>query len=434
MLTRLFRQSDIPREYRANFLHLYLDMGWFGILSGSAVNFLAIYAARLGASALQIGMIGAASAVVNLLIAIPAGRWVEKRNTGQAVFWSSVFYRLGYALWIPLPWLFNAQGQIWALIVLTFLMAVPLTPLGVGFNALFAEAVPSDYRAHVAGVRNVVLSVAYIVSSLISGYILESVAFPTGYQIVFGIGSFGAAMSTVHLFYVRPLKQDRAPLRPDPSTSLPLRGLRRTSPEPDPAQGSESARGPCAKPSALRLDILRSPFRKTLAVLLFFHLAHYIVTPIYPLYNVNVLQLNDDHIGIGTALFYLTVLVGSARLNQAVGRMGHRRVTGWGMIGMALYPFILGLSHQVWQYYLVSLIGGFTWGMAGGAYANYLLERIPNHDRPAHLAWYTMALNAAILVSSFLGPFFADSLGLVAALMLFALMRVLAGLTVLRWG
>jgi len=55
VLTRLFRQSNIPREYRANFLHLYLDIGWFGIVSGSAINFLNIYAARLGASALQIG-------------------------------------------------------------------------------------------------------------------------------------------------------------------------------------------------------------------------------------------------------------------------------------------------------------------------------------------------------------------------------------------
>ena len=174
---------------------------------------------RLGASALQIGLIGAASAVVNLLIAIPAGRWVEKRNTGLAVFWSSVFYRLGYALWIPLPWLFNAQGQIWALIVLTFLMAIPLTPLGVGFNALFAEAVPSEYRAQVAGIRNVVLSVAFIASSLVSGTLLELVAFPTGYQIVFGIGFFGAAMSSLHLYFIRPLKKDRAPLPPDLSSS-----------------------------------------------------------------------------------------------------------------------------------------------------------------------------------------------------------------------
>jgi MFS family permease len=417
MLTRLFRQSDVPREYRANFLHLYMDIGWFGILSGSAINFLAIYAARLGASALQIGMIGAASAVVNLFIAIPAGRWVAKRNTGLAVFWSSVFYRLGYALWIPLPWLFNSQGQIWALIVLTFLMAVPLTPLGVGFNALFAEAVPSEYRAHVAGMRNVVLSVAYMASSLVSGYILKSVAFPAGYQIVFGIGFLGAAMSSLHLFYVRPLKKDRVPFPP--------------APLPDPDKEIESPRGFA---SSLRLDILRGPFRKVMAVMLFFHLSHYIASPIYPLYNVNVLHLSDDHIGIGTALFYLTVLIGSTRLNQAVGRMGHRRVTGWGMIGMALYPFVLGLSHQVWQYYVVSLIGGLTWGLAGGAYANYLLEQIPDHDRPAHLAWYNIALNAAILASSFAGPFFADSLGLVYALMLFALMRVAAGYIVLRWG
>ncbi len=417
MLSRLFRQSDIPREYRANFLHLYLDIGWFGILSGSAVNFLTIYAARLGASALQIGLIGAASAVVNLLIAIPSGNWVAKRNTGLAVFWSSVFYRLGYALWIPLPWLFDAQGQIWALIIVTFLMAIPLTPLGVGFNALFAEAVPSEYRAHVAGVRNIVLSVAFIASSLLSGYVLESAAFPAGYQIVFGIGFIGAAMSSLHLYFVRPLEKDRAPLPSDPL--------------PASAQRTDSPRGLL---SSLRLDVLRGPFGKVVVVMLFFHLAHYIAAPIYPLFNVNVLRLSDDNLGIGTALFYLTVLIGSTQLNRAVGRMGHRRVTGWGMIGMALYPFILGLSQTVWHFYLVSLIGGFTWGLAGGAYANYLLEEIPSHDRPAYLAWYNIALNAAILASSFLGPLIANSFGLVAALMLFAVMRVLAGMTILRRG
>lgn len=420
MLSRLFHQSSVPREYRSNFFHLYLDIGWFGILSGSSINFLAVYAARLGASALQIGLIGAASAVVSLLIAIPSAQWVSRRNTGQAVFWSSVFYRLGYALWIPLPWLFGAQAQVWAIIVVTLLMAIPLTPLGVGFNALFAEAVPSQYRAHVAGVRNIVLSVAFMASSLLSGYILESVDFPTGYQIIFGIGFFGAAMSSLHLYFVRPLKKDRAPLPSDPPA--------------DSASQTESPRGVPAKPSSLRLDVLRGPFGKVVAVMLFFHLAHYIATPIYPLYNVNVLHLNDDHIGIGTALFYLTVLIGSTRLNRLVGRLGHRRVTGWGMIGMASYPFLLGLSQNVWHFYGVSLVGGVTWGLAGGAYANYLLERIPDHDRPAHLAWYNIALNAAVLASSFLGPLIADSVGLVAALMIFGGMRALAGVIVLRRG
>lgn len=392
-------------------------MGWFGILSGSAVNFLMVYAARLGASALQIGLIGAVSAGVNLLVAIPAGHWVAHRNTGLAVFWSSVFYRLGYALLIPLPWLFPAQGQIWALIVITFLMAIPLTPLGVGFNALFAEAVPAEYRAHVAGMRNMVFSVAYMFSSLASGYILNAIAFPSGYQVIFTIGFIGAAMSSYHLYHVRPLKRDRIP----PPT--------RSEPAPAPA-----ADLPPGLASSLRLDVLRGPFGKVMLIMFFFHFAHNITTPIYPLYNVNVLNLTDNNIGTGTALFYLTVLFGSMRLHQWVGRMEHRGVTGWGMIGMALYPFILGLSHNVWQYYLVSVLGGFTWGMAGGAYANYLLEKIPGNDRPAHLAWYNVVLNAAILAGSFLGPAIADISSLSIALMIFAGMRLLAGATVLRRG
>src|SRR5215213_1036763 len=128
MLTRLFQQSSIPNEYRSNFLHLYLDIGWFGILSGSAINFLNIYATRIGATGFQIGMIGAMSAIVNLFLAIPTGRWLQTQNTGKAIFWSSVYYRIGFVAFIFLPMLSNQMGQIWAIIIITFLMAIPLTP------------------------------------------------------------------------------------------------------------------------------------------------------------------------------------------------------------------------------------------------------------------------------------------------------------------
>jgi len=417
MLNRIFRQTDIPKKYHANFLNLYLDIGWFGILSGSSVNFLNVYAARLGATALQIGLIAAASAVVSLLIAIPSARWVENRNTNRAVFWSSVFYRLGYAVWIPLPLLTNPQMQIWALIAITFLMAIPLTPLGVGFNALFAESVPINYRAHVAGIRNVVFAFTYMASSLISGFILENTTFTFGYQIIFAIGFFGAAMSSLHLYFVRPIQDD--------STPLP------TPPEPAPTKKTES---PTGIKSALRLDIVRSPFLKVLILLFGFHFAHYVTNPLYALYNVNVLHLNDDHIGIGTALYYLTVFLGSMQLSKLVRRMGHKRVTGWGVMGMAAYPFMLSVSHTIWHFYIAAIIGGITWALAGGAYANYILEKIPPDDRPSHLAWYNMSLNAAILLSSFIGPAVGDSLGLVMALIIFGVMRAIAGFAILKWG
>ncbi|HZM20916.1 MAG TPA: MFS transporter [Anaerolineales bacterium] len=424
MLTKLFQQTDVPPEFRSNFLHLYLDIAWFGVLSGSAVNFLNIYAARIGATGFQIGLIGAMSAIVSLFLAIPSGGWLQTRNKGKAIFWTSVFYRIGFLFFIFLPWLFDAQGQIWAMIAITFLMAIPLTPLGVGFNALFAEAVPSEYRAHVAGIRNIMLSIAFMITSLISGTILDNSTFPLGYQIVFAIGAFGAGMSSVHLYFVRPLHTYSNP-------SARSDGTTQSSPQAFSIKATTSSRRIA---TTLRLDIWGTSFRRILLCMLAFHGTQYIAIPIFPLYYVNELHLKDDHIGIGTALFYLTVLIGSTQLRNFVHRSGNKNVTAWGVIGMAVYPFLLSMSSAVWHFYGISLFGGLVFALVNGAFANYMLEYIPANDRPPHLAWYNITLNAAVLLGSLGGPVIADLLGLSNSLILFAILRLLAGLAILKWG
>lgn len=411
MFTRFFRQSDIPQEYHPNFRHLYLDIAWLGVLSGSAINFLSIYAARLGASGLQIGLLGAMTGVVSLVLAIPSGRWIEKRHVGRAVFWSSIFFRLGYILWVPLPWLFNEQGQIWALIGLTFLMAIPMTPLGVGFNALFAEAVPSEYRAHVAGFRNVTFAVSFMLTSLVSGYILNNVHFPLGYQIIFLIGAIGAGISSYHIYHIRPLQPDA------PTTQ--------TQPQAVSVKKAEPRR---SLASHLRLDIWSTPFNKVLLVLLGYHLTQYLAAPLFSIYYVREIHLSDNQIGTGLALFYFSVLIGSTQLRRMAHRFGHKTSTGLGVAGMAFYPLAIALSHDVWHFYIACLIGGFIFSISSGSYANYLLEKIPANDRPPHLAWYNIILNGSILFGSLAGPFFAGQVGLAHALLVFAFLRFLAGL------
>jgi MFS family permease len=417
MRFNLFRQSDIPAQYRATFLHLYLDIAWFGVLSGTAVNFLNVYATRLGASGFQIGLLTAVGAVVNLFLAIPAGHWVNKRNTNKAVFWSSILFRLGYLFWIPLPWLFNEQGQVWALILLTFLMAIPLTPLGVGFNALFAEAVPEGYRARVAGTRNITFAIAYVLSSLLAGFLLKNIPFPQGYQIIFAIGAVGAALSSYHLYHVRSLPAE-SPAPPTP-------------PKPAATPQSDS---PSRKPSALRLDIWKTAFRAVLLGLFFFHFAQYIVTPLYPIAFVRQLNLNDAQIGNGTAFYYLSAMLASTQLSRIVSRFGNKRVTAFGAMGMASYPIMLAFANNVFHFYALSFLNGSIFALVNGAYANYMLERIPPDDRPPHLAWYTIMLNLAILTSTLLGPVVADLTGLATALILFGLTRALAGVVLLKWG
>ena len=417
-IRRFFNNPAIPQEYRLNFIHLYFDIAWFGILSGSAINFLNIYAARLGASGFQIGLLGAMPAVVSLILSIPAGNWLQTRRVGKAVFWTAVLSRLGYFLWIPLPWIFGNQGQIWSLVVITLAMGIPMCGLSLGFNALFAAAVPTEWRASVVGVRNVVQSLTFILASLGTGFILNHLPFPTGYQIVFGIGAFSAAMSTFHLYFIRPHAE------PAPKLNLNLM----ISSEED-----AKKRLPVWRAN-LRLDIWRTPYRKILLVLLGFHLAQYLALPLFALYTVNELHLSDANIGLGNALFYLTVLLGSTQFSRMEHKMGHHKITGWGVIGMSIYPIAMALSHTALHYYVLSIVGGFVWAAVAGAYANYLLERIPEDDRPSHLAWYNIILNAAVLLGSLAGPFIAGYIGLGIAMIVFGILRLLSGISILKWG
>lgn len=420
----------VPVELRANFIHLYLDIAWFGVLSGSAIAFVGVFAARQGADALQIGLLNAGPAVVNLLFTLPASQYLRSRPISKSVFWTAVFNRMAYVVWIFLPSLLLPQGQVWALILLTLLMTIPGTGLAIGFNALFAGAVPPEWRAHVAGVRNALLSLVYIVVSLFSGWLLDALPFPLGYQVVFGLGAVGGAMSTLHLWFVRPLAEE-----PQPVTQRRFAlsnpglfrswgdGLRQTI-------GLRFLTRTNNWRELLQLSVLQGRYGQIITALFFFHLAQYLAIPLFPLYWVNVLRLTDQQIGLGTALFFTSVLIGSTQLARLAARFGNHRLMVTGTMLLSLYPALTAVTKDLPLFLFTSVVGGAAWSLVGGVIANYLLENIPEDNRPAHLAWYNFVLNAAILLGSLGGPAISAQLGLVTTLTIAAFARLLAAFTI----
>lgn len=438
----LHSSRPIPAAYRSNFLHLYLDIAWFGVLAASASSFVAVYAARQGASAFQIGLFSAGPAVMNLAFTLPAGRWLERQPIDAAVSWAAIFHRVFYLLWVPLPLLLGAEGQIWALVVTTLLMSIPGTALAVGFNALFAEAVPPEWRGHVAGVRNALLSLTFIGVSLLCGHLLDALPFPKGYQVVFGIGFLGAAMSTLHLWFVVP-RPDGQPQRrvgrslgdlawPGRIRTLPdslhpavaLRFLSRGRGPDGGQQGTSLLRAP---------EVLRHPFGRLLGVLFAFHVTIHLAVPLFPLHWVDNLGLADREIGYGTAVFYGSVFVCSTQLERLVRRLGNQRVTALGAMVMALYPASMAAARGLDLFLVGSAAGGLGWSLLAGALTNYLLDEIPQDRRPAYLAWYNLTLNGALLLGSLLGPLVGNLIGLRTALLIFAGLRLLAAGGIWLW-
>lgn len=405
----------VPEADRDNFRNLIFDIGWFGVLNGSTMAFLSVYATRVGANTSQIGFITAAPAIISLIFALPAGIWLSSRQTRGAVVTTALLSRGIYLIYIPLPFILdNLGGQIQVLIIIlaTLLMSIPGTALAIGFNALFAEAVPTDWRGYVVGIRNAVFAVITTLSTLICGQVLVSLRFPLGYVVVFGLGFLGGIMSAFHLSKVNTMTEKYIP----------------------PENGGHKSPWFLRLRLQLRTNILRGPFGRVLILLIAFHLAQYLPLPIFPAYAVRVLMLSDQIIGLGSALFYVTMFLGSLQFARLSSRWNNRILTGVGLIMLGGYPILLGVSHGPALYLVTSLVGGFAWSVAGGAYSNYLLENVPPPDRPAHLTWFSLGSNAAILVASLIGPLVGVWLGLSGALIVFGIIRMLTGFSIARWG
>jgi len=410
-LRRIFQSSTpIPAEYSRNFLHLYMDIAWWGLLNGSVLVFLSIYASRLGASTFQIGLLTASPALANLLFTFPSGMLLGRLSSARATRWSAAFMRIFYALIIPLPVLLPGHIQIWVIIVISLLMNIPGTMIAISFNAFFAETVPPDYRAQIVGTRNALFAAVTMLTSLACGFVLTHTSFNTGYQIVFAIGFTGAAMSTVHLFLVKP-SAEPAPI----STAAPELQKELASAESAPLRASRT--------EALRLDIVRGPFGKVLLLIFALQMSIFVISPVIPIYQVNVLKQTDEVISLGNAVFYIVYFFCSLQTRLLANRHGFQRLTGFGMGIISIALIVFAYSYQPWIYMIHLSMSGIGWALINAGQVNFILERVPVDDRAPYLAWYNLANNAALLICGLLGASIAGLLGLFGTLMLAVVLR-----------
>jgi len=409
-------------ELRATFRILYWDIFWIGILVGTTLSFQGVYATRLGASSFQLGLLSAGPAVVALLYTLPAGLWVEGRPLIRVAFLSALWMRLGYLLLFSLPWFLGSRTQIWGLILLTLVVTIPATLLNISFNAMFAEIVPAAWRGEVVAKRTAVMAVSTTLCTLLSGQILDRVkAFPLNYQIVFLIGGIGAMVSTYtvgKLFSANELAPIRQGWRSILWRSFSLRGIVElvTSPRPE-------------GKALVRLDVLRGSFGGFLLAFVIFYAFQFLPNPLYPLIYVRELGLPDSAISLGTALFNAMMMIASLTfVSRLSRRIGHRWMLISSTILSSSYTLLMALARDATLFWVASLTGGVIWAVMNVGIVNRLMDRVPDDDRPAHMALYNLAVNQGVLVGSLLGPAVGDWLGLRPALWVTTVLQILAGL------
>jgi MFS family permease len=373
-------------------------------------------------------LISAGPAVVNLIFTLPSGRWLEGKSLIKVSFRSSIWQRLGYLFLVALPWLFpSPEGQVWGLIWTTLVMSVAGTVLAISFNAMFAEVLPPEWRANAVGRRNILLAISITAATLLSGQILDWVAFPHNYQIVFLIGAAGAMLSSYHLGRVK---------KPNPTDQMVEKAketVKETLESVD-SVGIDAGISIVKRRPWFRLDLLSGSFGVFMLSYLVFYAFQYFPVPLFPIAYVDQAHMTDGMIGLGTAIFYGAMMLASFRLGYYSTRYGHRKVLLVSAALFPIFPIFLGMAKGPELYYLACLFGGAINAMLTGAIINRLMERVPPNDRPAHMALHNLALNIGILIGSVLGPASANLIGLQPSLFLGAGLRLLAAGFFWLWG
>lgn len=403
-------------------MHLYLEIAWWGLLNGSILVFLRVYASRLGASTFQLGLMTATPAILNLLLTFPASGLLAHQPVQSVMRWSVTLTRAFYFLLIPLPALLPPETQVWVILAITILMNIPGTLVAMAYNAFFAESVPYEWRGHVEGVRNAFFSITTMSTALMVGLVLDNLPFQAGYQIIFTVGAVGALMSTVHLWQVRLPGELRPPERHHSD---------RTKQE---VRGDKKPAWRTMRWQAPQWSMLYGAFGRLLVLIFGYQVSLYLIDPVVPKYQVNVLRLSDATISQAGALFWVTRFAGSLQSQKLSKQWGFQRLAGRGLILVTITLVVFTYSFQHEIYLLYSLLSGIGWAWTANGLNNHILGQIPEDDRPSHLAWWNLVNNTAMLASGLLAPLVVGLAGMKATLLLAAAIRLGVGLALCVHG
>ena len=397
---QVFRQRETVEEQ--NNWNLYLDIAWFGVLSGITSTFVSVFAIRLGASNTVVGLLVSLPALINIFWLIPSARIIERQRRRLPIIVKMGFLqRLGYLLIALMPFVLRAHRPE-ALVALVALITVPTAIASVAFTSLVADVVPVDKRAQVISIRNVLISIVSTVTVLISGKLLDLLLFPFNYQLLFGAGF---AASLVSLYYVSRIKvADAVVVEQQPQRKSPLVTQLRRS---------------------VRQLIKQRDFVRFSASAFVFHWGLYLPTALYAIYRVRYLGASDTWIGLLSMTQNAVTIWTYFYWGRVASRKGSRLVLLISSLGIVLFPVLTGLSPRIEPLLIVSVIGGIFGAGFNLSFFNTLLEVCPQERRPSYLAINTTLINVAAFLAPLLGTSLANVLDIRIAFFVAGAMRLL---------
>lgn len=389
---------------------------WFDGLFASAsdailLTYLTLFILALGASEAQIGLMSALASLSATLLLLPGAALVERLGTRKRIVVAAggIIARLMILLMVLAPILFQGSFLIYFAIALEVGRQAFANLSLPAWVSLTGDLVPLAWRGRYFASRNIVMSIATILMTLIAGQMITSAGGVHGYQIALALAFAFGIIST--LFFSRlhetPLQPVHAPIG-----------------------------------AALSLDIFR-PLLQNRQLLAFcltaalWNFALNIAGPFFSVYQAKHLMLTPAVIGLMSIVSSLAGLPAQRIMGPLTDRLGPHRVQLILGFLIPLLPaswiLVTNPAWAPWQIAVINTAGGFLWAGYSLASFNLLLAFAPPEQRARTSAIYQVIVSISLALGAATGGFLISRWGFPAIFLGSALLRLAGALLFARF-
>ncbi|HIQ06180.1 MAG TPA: MFS transporter [Anaerolineae bacterium] len=430
-----------PSQEERNLRQLLLTSIGVGILVGIVTTFLSVFAVRLGASRAQVSWITSGPALLSVFWTLPAARIVE-RQTRLVYFFTRITLITwgGYLVVALIPFL-PAAWRVPGLIALVVLMAMPGALSNLTFMSLLAELVPGTTMASLVSMRYLLMGVTSSASVYLGGQLLDHIAFPLNYQVMFGI-AFLASVEALYHFSRLDMPQVQEEENPPP-VEVPLVVGESVLLSTSKSRWEAAVARVAHHLDRVRIRVARRRdqvqcyvgmitaerrFLYFVLVALVFHWGLYMPIPLFPVFWVRELGASDGWIGtIATARSILSA--GSYFVwGKVATRYGNVPTLAVSIMGLSLFPLLTGMARSPEFLIVPAIVGGFFAPGMNVTLLTSLLETCPTRHRPTFVGVFQVLANLAVFLAPLAGAALSEHTSLRIVFVVGTAVRLASGL------
>jgi len=394
---------------RQNFRNVQVD-GVGVSISNVSAPYLPVFLARLGASDFQVGLLAAMPGMTGLLLAMFVGRFLQSRR--NIVPWyslSRLLVIMCYALTGILTLLLAKKYMIVATLGIWAFATIPQIALAVAFSVVMNAVAGPAGRYTLLSRRWAIFGVTGVVGTFIVTRVIDLIAFPLNYAIMFLVLSLGGFVSYYFSNKIQIPNQSPAPRVRNVSARERAKnflGLLR------------------ANPAFVSFSSKRFVYLSALALSL----------PVMPLYYVHAVKATDGQIGTFNMAMTLIMLVGYFLWPMLSRRRGGRFVLLATTFGMIFHPALAASTTRVEWIILISGLAGLFQSGLDLVFFDELMKTVPTEHGATFVAMAQSMQYFSTVLAPLVGTWLAGYIGLSGALWLSAGLRLIGFVLFLSRG